>query len=155
MQKLFFILLLCGIMLLPASCKEAGPVGEFQSIQGLYNSCSGECWQPLPCEGQVVRVWGYLDQYNIFDKRQGDVASERFFIAEKLDSQGLGKGKSIEVIPPQAENNAPLFDKLNAAKISSKILVTGTVVSFDAPTNFTCERLISLEIQGDNSVDVK
>jgi hypothetical protein len=155
MLKIVFVLLLCGSALLLTSCKETDSVGEFQSIQELYKSCSGECGQQSTCEGQVVKVWGYLDQYNTFDKRQSNYETERFLIAEQLDSQGLGKGKYIEVFPPQAGNNASLFDKLKTAKTSSKILITGIAIGSDAPTNFTCDRLISLEIQGENSIEVK
>ena len=61
----------------------------------------------------------------------------------------------IEVNPPQVTNNAALFEKLNQAGESSKILVTGTVKGYDAPTNLSCEKLISLDIQGEDNVNIE
>ena len=117
--------------------------------------CPGKCGEQLTCENQLVKVWGYLDQHNIFDKSQSDLEVDRFLIAGQLDSQGYGKGKVIEVNPPQVTNNAALFEKLNQAEESSKILVAGTVKGYDAPTNLSCERLISLDIQGEDNVNIE
>jgi hypothetical protein len=154
-QKLVFITMLCGMILLLSSCKEAGPIGEYQSINQLYNSCPGKCGESLACENQPVKVWGYLDQHNIFDESQSDHETERFLIAEQLDSQGFAKGKRIEVYPPQDRNNTLLFGKFNAVDKSSKILVVGIVKGYDAPTNLSCQRLISLEIQGEDNVIIE
>jgi len=141
-------------MLLLSSCGEAGSIGEYQSVTQLYNSCPGKCGEQLACEGQLVNVWGYLDEHNVFEHSQSDYEIERFLIAERLDSQGFGKGKVIEVYPSQGRNNADLFDKVNEVEESSRIFITGTVKGYDAPTNITCERLISLEIQGEDNVDI-
>lgn len=154
-QKLIMIMMLCGIGLFLSSCKETGSIGEYQSVAQLYDSCSGKCGEQLACENQLIKVWGYLDEYNIFDSSQSDHETERFLIAERLDAQGFGKGKVIEVYPPQGRNNAGLFDKLESADNSSKILVTGIVKGYDAPTNLTCQRLISLEIQGEEDVNLE
>ena len=154
-QKLTFIAILCGVMLFLSSCKGTGSIGEFQSITQLYDTCPGKCGEQLACEGQLVKVWGYLDEHNIFDNSQSDHEIERFLIAERLDAQGFGSGKVIEVFPPQGRNNTSLFDKLIEAEESSKTLVAGTVIGYDAPTNLTCERLISLEIQGEDNVNIE
>lgn len=143
------------MMLLLSSCKEIGSIGEYKSIPQLYDSCPGKCGEQLACEGQLVKVWGYLDQHNIFDNSQSDHEVERFLIAEQLDSQGFGKGKGIEVYPFQGGNTASLFAKLNEVEESSRIFITGIVKGYDAPTNFTCERLISLEIQGEDNVNIE
>lgn len=154
-QKFVFITILCWMMLILSSCKETDSIGEYQSITQIYNGCPGKCGEKLVCEGQLVKVWGYLDQHNVFDNSQSDLEIERFVIAGQLDAQGFGDGKVIEVYPPQERNNAGLFDKLNEFEGSSKILVAGTIKGFDAPTNFTCERLISLEIQGEEDVNIE
>lgn len=152
---LTFIAMLIGMMLLLSSCKETGSIGEYQSIPQLYDSCPGKCGELLDCEGQTVNVWGFLDQHNIFDKPQSDQVKARFLIAERLDAQGFGDGKKIEVYPPQDGNNVSLFDKLNEASESSRILITGNVKGYDAPTNLSCQRLISLEIQGEGDVNIE
>ena len=83
-QKLILIAILSGVMLLLSSCKESGSIGEYQSVTQLYDSCPGKCGEQLTCENQLVKVWGYLDQHNIFDKPQSDLEVDRFLIAEKL-----------------------------------------------------------------------
>lgn len=143
------------MVLLLSGCKETGSIGEFQSITHLYQNCPGKCGEQLACESQLVNVWGYLDEHNVFDHSQSDQGSERFLIAEQLDSQGFGKGKVIEVYPPQGGNNTGLFDKLNGADRASKIFVAGTVKGYDVPTNFACERLIGLAILGENNVNIE
>jgi hypothetical protein len=150
-----FTTMLFGMLLLLSSCRETGPIGEYQSITQLYDSCPGNCGEQLPCEGQLVKVWGYLDEHNIFDKSQSDHETERFLIAEQLDNQGFASGKRIEVYPPQNRDNAVLFGKFNGVDVSSRILVAGTVKGFDAPTNLSCQRLISLEIQGEGNVIIE
>lgn len=154
-HKLVFIAMLLGMILLLSSCKESGSIGEYQSTSQLYDNCPGKCGEQLACEGQLVKVWGYLDAHNIFDQSQSDQESARFVIAERLDAQGFGDGKKIEVYPPQDGNNVSLFDKLNEASESSKILITGNVKGYDAPTNLSCQRLISLEIQGEEDVNIE
>jgi hypothetical protein len=96
-----------------------------------------------------------LDEHNIFDKSQSDHETERFLIAEQLDNQGFASGKRIEVYPPQDRNNAVLFGKFSEVDKSSRILVAGTVKGFDTPTNLSCQRLISLEIQGEGNVIIE
>lgn len=150
-----FTTMLFGMLLLLASCKETGPIGEYQSITQLYASCPGNCGEQLACEGQPVKVWGYLDEHNIFDNSQGDHETERFLIAEQLDPQGFASGKRIEVYPPKDKNNAVLFGKFNGIDVSSRILVAGTVKGYDAPTNLSCQRLINLEIQGEDNVNIE
>ncbi|MGW8225187.1 MAG: hypothetical protein ACWGOY_05615 [Anaerolineales bacterium] len=154
-QKLVFIAMLLGIMLLLSGCQDTGSIGEYQSTPQLYASCPGECDEKLACEGEKVKVWGYLDAHNVFAPAQSPQEAERFLIAEKLDDQGFAKGKRIEVTPPQGENNAALFEKLEGAGSSSKILLTGIVSGYDAPTNLTCQRLIRLEIQGEEDLDIE
>ena len=78
-KKLVLITMLCGIVLLLASCKGTGSIGEFQSITHLYQSCPGKCGEQLACEGQLVNVWGYLDEHNVFDNPQSDHGIERFW----------------------------------------------------------------------------
>jgi hypothetical protein len=153
--QIIFIAMLCGMMFLLASCKEAGSIGDYQSIPQLYKSCPGKCGEPLACEGQPVKVWGYLDKNNIFANAQSGGERDRFLIAEQLDSQGFGKGKVIEVYPSQVRDNRDLFDKLNNVDGTAKILVVGNVKGYDAPTNLSCQRLISLEIQGEESVNIQ
>ena len=154
-QKIVFITMLFGMILLLSSCKETGPIGEYQSITQLYDRCPGNCGEQLTCEGQPVKVWGYLDEHNIFDKSQSDHETERFLIAEQLDNQGFASGKRIEVYLPQDRDNAVLFGKFNGVDVSSRILVAGTVKGFDAPTNLSCQRLISLEIQREGNVIIE
>ena len=153
--KTIFTTTLFGLILLLSSCKETGPIGEYQSITQLYDSCPGNCGEQLACEGQLVKVWGYLDELNIFDNSQSDHETERFLIAEQLDSQGFASGKRIEVYPPQGSDNALLFGKFNGVDVSSRILVAGTVKGYDAPTNLSCQRLISLEIQGEDNLSIE
>lgn len=153
--KIIFTIMLFGMLLLLTNCKETGPIGEYRSITQLYDSCPGNCGEQLACEGQLVKVWGYLDEHNIFDNSQSDFETERFLIAEQLDPQGFAKGKRIEVHPPQDRNNAVLFGKFEGVDKSSKILVAGNVKGYDAPTNLSCQRLINLEIQGEEDVRIE
>lgn len=153
--KSVFLAILLGMLVLLSSCKETGSIGEYQSIPQLYDSCPGNCGEQLACEGHLVKVWGYLDAHNIFDQSHNDQESARFVIAEELDDQGFAKGRRIEVTSPQDGNNVSLFDKFNEASESSKILITGNVKGYDAPTNLSCQRLISLKIQGEEDVNIK
>ena len=154
-QKLSLSIIFFGIVLLFSSCRDTGSIGEFHSIPQLYDSCPGKCGEQLACEGQLASVWGYLDKHNIFADPQSAHENERFLIAERLDDKGFGKGKVIEVIPPRGGNITGLFEKLNAAENSSRIFVAGTVKGFDAPTNLSCKRLISLEIQGAENINTE
>jgi hypothetical protein len=149
-----FLLLLLFVFVL-SSCSDTGSIGEYQSVPGLYDSCPGECGQPLTCEGQTVNVWGYLDAHNVFEKPGSASEKARFVIAGALDAQGFGQGDVIEVIPPEEQDNQGLFDKLAEIDSSSQLLINGVVAGYDAPTNITCRRLISLAIDGENSVVIK
>lgn len=103
----------------------------------------------------MVKVWGYLDAHNVFEKPFSAAERARFVIAGALDAQGFGQGDVIEIIPPQEENPQSIFDQLAKVGSSSQILITGVVEGFDAPTNFTCRRLINLAIDGEHSVVIK
>ena len=147
---------LCGMLFLFTGCPQnKAPIGEYQSISGLYAGCPGKCGGRLACEDQTVKVWGYLDVMNIYDKRQNPNETERFWITTQWDPQGFLLREFIEVYPPKDKDNAILFDKLNEPEERSIILVTGTVRGFDAPTNTSCARLIFLEIEGENSIEIK
>ena len=155
MRKLLFSILLLLFIFGLSSCSDSGSIGEYQSVPGVYTSCPGECGQPLICEGQTVKVWGYLDAHNIFENPESASEKARFVIAGALDAQGFGQREVIEVIPPQDEDNEDLFNQLVLAGSSSQVFITGVVAGYDAPTNITCRRLISLQIDGENSVEIR
>jgi len=155
MKKQFIFSILCGVLLLLASCQDSDSIGDYQSIPQVYESCPGGCGEKLSCEGQLVSVWGYLDQHNIFDNADGEHGDQRFLIAQQLDSQGFAQGKRIEVYPPQGGDNAPLFEALSAVDASQRILITGLAGGFDAPTNLDCQKMITLDIEGESSVKLE
>lgn len=155
MRKLLLSILLLIFVFVLSSCSDSGSIGEYQSVTGLYNSCPGECGQSLSCEGQTVKVWGYLDAHNIFEKPESATEKARFVIAGALDAEGFALGDMIEIIPSQEQDTQGLFDQLANVDSSSQLLINGVVAGFDAPTNITCRRLISLAINGENSVEIK
>lgn len=154
MKNRFLFTLLCGMLFLLAGCQDTASIGEYQSIPRLYESCPGECGAQLACEGQLVKVWGYLDQHNIFANAQNNNEVERFLIAQQLDDQGFAQGNRIEVYPPQGEDNTQLFELLNQVDESQKLFITGTAGGFDAPTNLACQKMITLDIDGEPSVKI-
>ena len=154
-QLSVLVILLSLLLLIFTGCSTKDSIGEFQSVTGLYESCPGECGSPSTCEGKPAKVWGYLDVHNVFEDPQGGNEKARFVIAGELDDQGFGTGKVIEVIPNQESDQSALFDKLETIDATSKVFTTGTVTGYDAPTNLSCERLISLEIDGENSVEIR
>lgn len=68
---------------------------------------------------------------------------------------GIWERKIDRSLFPQGKNNDGMFEKLEGAGTSSKILLTGIVRGYDAPTNLSCERLISLEIQEEEDVNLE
>lgn len=148
---IIFANLIVLMLLLIAGCHSSNPIGEYQSMKDLYANCPGDCGEVLPCEGQEVMVWGYLDIHNIFDAAQGNEVA-RFLIAENLDAQGFGDGKVIEIRLPETEDLSNLFNQLNNAPGNQKVFVTGIVGSFDAPTNLTCRKMMTISIQNIDQV---
>ena len=154
MRKWSFASRFIVMLLLVVSCNRSNAIGDYQSAGDLFKNCPGECGEAMACDGQLVKVWGYLDTHNIFDGSQGDEV-ERFFIAEKLDPQGFGDGQVIEVHLLQGKDNTSLFEQFTAVQEPQKIFVTGTLKGYDAPTNLTCEKMLILEVEDASQVTLE
>lgn len=138
---------------------EKMPEKEYMTIKELEVFCKipGVCRKALDCEGKKVKVKGYLDYINIFDKQTyPNLPYQKFRIFDgpnilNMDNPWASYTESLEIYPING-NLELMFKKLHAkAGLPLKLVyITGTIEGFDAPTNTGCRRMIQLKIDADD-----
>ena len=118
---------------------------QFLSVEEILYSCGipGPCNVAMGCEGKIVRVRGYIDYDNIFDKeRYPQLPYEKFTIRDR-------SGKSIEVWIV-TENSRDIFREINRHKSFPETIahVEGEVVGVDMPIMGMCHRGIKINLTG-------
>ena len=124
----------------------------YMTIEELHAFCRqlGRCGYQWCCEGETVKVKGYLDPMNIYEKKESPwLPHDKFRILGSPDPQH-DASDSLEVYPVEG-NISLLFEKLrHAAKSPSKLLyLRGRIEGMDAHTNLGRFRLIHLKIDAD------
>lgn len=127
---------------------EVDKMEEYMTIKELNSFCrpSGYGGGRLCCEEKEVKVKGYLDPINIFDKSHYPMLPyQKFRIVD------APRGDFLEIYPVEGDTSL-LFKKLHrAAGLPQKLLyIRGVVKGFDAHTNVGSYRLFYLTIHANN-----
>jgi len=135
MKKTVLLILLLFFITLSSCSKKALIFSEDNvfSVKEILNAknCDVSCNQIATCEGKVVLVKGVIDQYNI------NASEKQFFLIE-------GKRKSIQVIV--SDSAVRQVFKLLHKTPGAIFRVRGVINGFDAPTNMTCDRLFTIQL---------
>ena len=139
--------------------REEMPEKDYMTIKELEDFCKipGVCGKPLNCEGKKVKVKGYLDYINVFDKQAyPNLPYQKFRIFDgsnilNTDNPWASYTESLEIYPIKG-NLDLMFKKLHAkAGLPLKLVyITGIIEGFDAPTNTGCKRMIQLKVDADD-----
>jgi len=119
--------------------------GQFVSIEELLSSCGMRhpCHAVMACEGKGVRVRGYIDYENIFQKEHyPQLPYEKFTIRGE-------SGESLEIwVAP--EHSREVFREINRHKSAPARMayVEGEIVAFDMPIMGKCQRGIKMNLTG-------
>ncbi|KJS29003.1 MAG: hypothetical protein VR64_21985 [Desulfatitalea sp. BRH_c12] len=142
--KLIVLIIITVFCLGMGSRKGQSPL----SIEDLYEHCG----LPRPCngavawEGQEVRVWGWLDAANVFDRqRYPHLAYEKFLLRDD-------QGRSLEIWSA-GEDNRSVFAKLNR-RASDRIVVAGRLVSVKMPLGTTCRLGVKVVIHHGDQIQI-
>jgi hypothetical protein len=95
----------------------------------------------MGCEGKIVRVRGYVDHDNVFDREHyPQLPYEKFTIRD-------GSGKSIEVWVV-TENSRDIFHEINRHRSfpGTMAYVEGEVAGVDMPIMGMCHRGIKINL---------
>ena len=147
--------LFAGILFLCASCSKPLPdIGMYRSLSRyVSDGFAIDKAHIAPVEGKVVKVWGYLDPYNIFlhdrlfadQDRLWDNKKNSFFLkARKEDAVGDGVEVYLEGDMRQYRKVYAHFRE--AGEKSLKVLVRGRVETHPCPTNFTMSYCVMLHV---------
>jgi len=132
---------------------------DYMTIKKLEDFCKipGVCGKALNCEGKKIKVKGYLDYINIFDKQTyPNLPYQKFRIFDgsnilNTHNPWASYTESLEIYPIKG-NLELMFKKLHAkAGLPLKLVyITGIIEGFDAPTNTGCRRMIRLKVDADD-----
>lgn len=167
MKVLGLSLALIGFLFLAntASAFEVFPVSEmktekYMTIKKIEDLCKvpGVCGEPLSCEGKVVKLKGYLDYINVFDKQAyPDLPYQKFRIFDgpnilNTNNPWGSYTECLEIYPVEGDLEL-MFKKLHQKRgLPLKLVyIKGLIEGYDAPTNIGCSRMIHLTI---NASDV-
>ncbi len=130
----------------PDVCKSSK--GYF-SIQELYDFCHlpSPCDTEAQCEGKIVKVKGYLDHSNVFDRKNYPwLPYEKFTIYDK-------KGESLEIWAVSNDNDK-IFTKIYHKKAfpNKIIFVCGKIIGFDMPIMGDCHRGIKINLEATGGI---
>ena len=116
---------------------------QFMSIEALLASCGSPrpCQAALACEGRIVRVRGYVDYDNIFDRdHYPQLPYEKFTIRDR-------GGNSIEVWAVARENREVFREIMRHRPFPEQMAyVEGELVGFDMPTMGRCQRGLRINL---------
>jgi len=136
-----------NFMSCPSDCEEKT---EYITISELNDFCQipSSCGQETACEGKEIKIKGYIDYNNIFDKENYPQLSYEKFKIEDKETEN-----SIEIFAI-AEDNTLIFEKIrqNNEKPLRMIFVTGIIEGFDMQIMTNCGRGIKLNI--DSEADI-
>lgn len=148
------ILTIILIVFISSVCREDsnGLPKEYLTISEVISLCKlpGKCGQKMFCEGQNIKIKGYIDYSNIFDKAHyPQLPYEKFIINDSLATI------SIEVWTVDNDNSG-IFKKIYDNNDSRKmVFITGIIEGYDAPTQQDCKRWIIINIQKDAEISFK
>jgi len=138
---------------------EEMPEKDYMTIKKLEDFCKipGVCGKALNCEGKKVKMKGYLDYINIFDRQAyPNLPYQKFRIFDgpnilNTDNPWASYAESLEIYPIKG-NLELMFKKLHAkAGLPLKLVyITGIIEGLDAPTNTGCRRMIQLKVDADD-----
>ena len=123
----------------------------YLTLDALHDSCgiSAGCGKRLRCEGETVRVAGYMDYGNIFDwEHYPRMPYQKFLITNAAHTQ------SLEVWVDSASSR-DIFQKIYRQKTlnpNASIIVQGVIEGFDMPVMGACRRGIKLNLKDQNDL---
>lgn len=151
----YFILTFLIVSFLADTCKENIDQlrKEYLTIPEVISFCKlpGKCGQKMVCEGKEIKIKGYIDYSNIFDKANyPQLPYEKFIIRDSLATA------SIEVWTVNNDNSG-IFKKIYDSNGESRkmVFVKGIIEGWDAPTQQDCKRWIKIIIQKDDEISFK
>ncbi|MCP4725733.1 MAG: hypothetical protein GY863_11890 [bacterium] len=123
---------------------------RYMSISELHGYCDvpGEPGEALECEGESVKVRGYIDHGNVFNKTDyPQLPYEKFIIAD------LENKNRIEVWTV-SDDNSKIYKKIADSKSEEKIMiyVEAKIEGVDLYTGTSGERWIKLTIESENNI---
>jgi|YNPNPStandDraft_1061719.scaffolds.fasta_scaffold12803_5 hypothetical protein len=132
---------------------EAENEAAYMTIKDVQSLCQnlGKCGGILCCEGKTVRVKGYLDPVNIWDREKYPWLDYEKFIITGAPDPRHDTADSMEIYVV-GNDTVPFFQKLR--KISSRklICVEGTIEGINAYTNKGVFRLLRIKASPENII---
>jgi len=113
-------------------------IGEFYELQGK----AVDCGKHGGGEGGFVRVFGYIDCSNVFDRRRyPHLPYEKFMMRDE-------NGKTLEVWV-RSNDGKQIFDSIydHCRSGKNRIYVRGKVVGFDMPIMGKCLRGYRIDLE--------
>ena len=169
----FVVPIRCGIYLtmlvaslLVAACQQS--VGDYVAASSISKDGFARNGQQVRAlDGQVVKLWGYVDQGNIYGDEGArailgdwwsgagpDASTWRFNLKAHA---GDATGQSFAVIVPNDEGRDELLRQFVAdaqAQRPTKVYLTGTLSTFDAPANNRSLTGLTMELQSSGDIIV-
>ncbi len=126
---------------------------DFMTLSELFEYCGlpSESDNRIECEGQTVKVKGYVDYLNVFDKEHyPQLPYEKFIIYDTLQSNTL----EIWVL---RDNSKMIFKEILQHKNDSSrmIHIRGEVEGLDVTTMNNKQRWIKINIRSENDIFFK
>lgn len=119
---------------------------ELYAYCGPLDSCGTKC----PCEGQQVRILGYVDYANVFSRQKyPKLPYEKFLIRNQSRSKTL----EVWVVGNATKSVFEFLNRHQLACPEHPIVIQGTISGFDMPIMGTCRRGIKLEMTGADGID--
>jgi hypothetical protein len=144
-------------------------IGDYTAASSISeNGFARDEKQVRELEGQQVRIWGFVDQANMYgdagakeilgDWWSGDgpdATTWRFNLKAKEKDEA---GQSFAVQIPNDEGRDDLLRLfLDGARagIPTKVFVTGRIYTFDAPTNAVSRTGLYMELQSSGNIQLE
>jgi hypothetical protein len=125
---------------------------QFLSVEEILHSCGipSPCNVAMGCEGKMVRVRGYIDYDNIFDKEHyPQLPYEKFTIRDR-------DGRSIEIWIGSGDSRE-IFSEITRHKSFPEKMahLEGEIVGVDMPIMGKCHRGIKIQLAGAGKIFFK
>jgi hypothetical protein len=139
---------LVGLLVVQTGCAamaatSAEESSAFMSVEEVVAACgtAPACGAPGVCEGQIVKVKGYIDYGNVFDKEHyPQLPYEKFTIRGS-------SGKAVEVwVRP--EHSREVFRQIHRQTSTPEkmVFLEGEIAGVDMPILGTCQRGIKINL---------
>lgn len=131
---------------------------EYMTIAELGSFCAklGHCDSRLCCEGKHVKVKGFVDRINIFNRKTApNLPYQKFRILDSPEiPDSANQQQDFLEIYPAPERVDAIFEKVDEAVSSTPVLlgIHGQIKGFDAPTNMGVFRLYNLMVDGPDDI---